>query len=182
MAHPLDEIAPALAKWLAPHIAAELNLAGPQTPDELSPDYDQRTCEVYVSGIGDVVLNRALAFFEALAAHHAEVRPEVDSLALVELLNRIEPDLEVTSPRQIPSLLTNSLKRRAKALALPMPWTEQRTRDGRTSWVDRDGIAGRLCGVLYQEEDRRYPHPADDTGGPHPLHVRRALAQKEVLD
>ncbi len=41
----------------------------------------------------------------------------------------------------IASLLTNSLKKRAKALHLPLPWTAQRTPEGRTRWRDRDGIA-----------------------------------------
>jgi hypothetical protein len=182
MSHPLDEVAPALAKWLAPYVAAELKIAGPDTPDALSPDYDDHTCQVYISGIGTAVLPRAEAFFFALAGHAAEARPPVDSLELVEALNAWDKSLNITSPRQLPSLLTNSLKRRAKTLGLPVPWTETKSPEGRIVWLDRDGIAGRLLGVLNDEEEMRYGHPADDRGGPYSVEKRRALAEKDVVD
>src|SRR3981189_2643858 len=116
MTHPLDEIAPAIAKWLAPYIAAELGGTAPAAKPALSPDYDEATCREYISGIGDPVLPRAEIFFRALA----EAAAFDKGLGSLELTRQLGAD----SPRQIASQLTNSLKRRAKTLGLPYPWDE----------------------------------------------------------
>jgi hypothetical protein len=187
MTHPLDDIAPLIAKWLAPYVAAELDLANPRPRPALSPDYDDATCLEYLGGIGDAVLPRAELFFRALAEKAATDQPGLESRELAKLLG-------VDSPRQIPSLLTNSLKRRAKALGLPKPWEERATRENRTLWVDRDGIAHRMLGVLWIDEgDRRIPaildehgqplpRPADNVGGPHPAERLNELSHKDVLE
>lgn len=161
-------LAPAIAKWLAPYLAAEIGGApGPTTARQhLTPDYDETTCEEYVREIGTPVLERAEDFVANLA------QPDgVNSLAVARLL-------EVDSPRQIAALLTNSLKRRAKALGLPYPWQELEV-DGRTVWRDRDGIASRLYPAILDELERRLPHPADTTGGPRSVEDRQRLAEPE---
>jgi hypothetical protein len=183
MPHPLDEIAPVLAKWLAPYVAEELGVPGPSASPELSADYDEETCQVYLSEIGDPVLYRAEVFFMAITekAHTGEAG--LDSLELAELLDGFERQQGrggVGSPRQIAALLTNSLKRRAKALGLPRPWEEGVTRGDRTLWIDRDGIADRMVPAIFDEQHRRYPHPADDVGGPRDLEARRRLARGEA--
>ncbi len=161
-------LAPAVAKWLAPYVASEIGgTAGPPTARQhLTADYDEATCEEYVKEIGTHVLERAEDFVANLA------QPDgVNSLAVARLL-------EVDSPRQIAALLTNSLKRRAKALGLPYPWQEFEI-DGRTVWRDRDGIASRLYPAILDELERRLPHPADTTGGPRSVEDRKRLAAAE---
>lgn len=62
-----DEIAPTLARWLAPYVAAEL--AG-HPPDHTARthEYDAVTCKAYVRELGQGVLNRAADFFRKLGA------------------------------------------------------------------------------------------------------------------
>jgi len=80
----------------------------------------------------------------------------------------------------VPSLLTNSLKRRAKTLGLPRPWAEGVTSDNRTLWQDRDGIAARMVPAIADEEIRRLGHPADESGGPRTLSERQQLSGQEA--
>lgn len=156
MSHPLDEAAPAIAKWLAPYIAAELNLQAPRAPKALDPGYDERTCAIYVHGLGDAVVPRAEEFFQRIGSYAVaagdEQRFEVDSLLLADVL-------ELKSPRQISSALTNSLKRRAKKLGLPYPWIQLTTGDPnseRSVWAARDGDeSNRLCIAAAAERHRR---------------------------
>ncbi len=182
--HPLDELGPVLARWLAPFIAAELNIK-PQ-PSELSADYDDATCRVFISGVGDAVLPRAELFFGELHRRLAVGEPGLDSLELAKLLG-------TDSPRNIASLLTTSLKRRAKALGLPVPWTEESSPDNRTVWVDRDGIAARMYPLFDESHWRRIPesswpdgtrksHPADDEGGPYSAAHRAKLSARDVVE
>src|SRR5437660_9585254 len=91
----LAELGPALARWLAPYVLAELDAR--ERPQGV-PSYDEDTCEKYVAGLGDPVLARASKFFHALAVA-ADGGLESRELAL--LLNQ-------RSPRMIASLLTNS--------------------------------------------------------------------------
>jgi hypothetical protein len=63
--------------------------------------------------------------------------------------------LGVETPRMIASLLTNSLKKCAKALRLPPPWSAQKTPADRTLWLDRDGIAARMAEALLRERRQR---------------------------
>lgn len=136
-----DEAATALARWLAPYIAAELGIAVPKAT--LSSDYDAATCETYVRDLGQGVLNRASNLFTLL-----ETRGRVGSLDLAEAIG-------TATPRNIPANLTNSLKQRARRLHLDrLPWDETE-KDGRTVWVDRDGIAGRMLEAVQQEQRRR---------------------------
>jgi hypothetical protein len=157
MSQELDQLAPAIAKWLAPFIAAELGLAAPGADPALSPDYDEHTCEVFAAGLGDAVLPRAEWFFlylatAAFAAEDEDERYGLESTDLAESLN-------LASPRQIASTLTNSLKKRAKKLGLPYPWIQ--SQDGssgtvRTTWIARRGEeAGALHSAIRTERERR---------------------------
>lgn len=184
MTHPMDEIAPAIARWLAPYIAAELNSTAPVPPAPRNPVYDEATCREFLAGIGDAVLPRAELFFRTLAQKAADDQG-LTSLELAALL-------EVDSPRHVPSLLTNSLKRRAKVLGLPKPWDEAATAEGRTVWVDREGIAHRMFTVLMDEEFRRVPLLYDEQGrlmphpswpdGPHSPERLKQLNEKDVVE
>lgn len=182
--HPLDEIAPILARWLAPYIAAELNIK-PHEPD-LTPEYDEETCRVFVSGIGDAVIKRAELFFFALTSASHDASPQLDSLRLARLL-------ETDSPRNIASMLTTPLKRRAKALGLPVPWAEASSAENRTVWLDRDEIAGRMYVVLSDEWERRtpphwmpdgtrFPSPAEVGPEAREAHSRDRLAKLAALE
>lgn len=139
-----EQIGPALAKWLAPYVAAELR----NVPlDESAHDrnqYDESICTEYVSALGAGVLNRATDFFMKLDANG-----RIDS---VELAHVIGTD----TPRNIPANLTNSLKQRARSMGLSRPWDETTSDENRTVWVDRDGIAGRMVDAIHVEKQRRY--------------------------
>ena len=183
MPHPLDEIAPTLARWLAPYVADELRDMAPPAAPTLSPDYDEETCAFYLLELGERVVERAEVLFGALAEKRGRGEPGIDSLELVDLLDRLERENGrpgVGSPRQVPALLTNSLKRRAKALGLPRPWTEDTTGANRTLWSDRDGIASRMVSAISDEGLRRLGHPADEHGGARALEDRQRLAGEEV--
>jgi hypothetical protein len=183
MSHPLDEIAPGLARWLAPYVAEELGISAPGTSPELSPAYDEATCRAFLREIGDPVLDRAEVFFMALDEKARTGEPGLASLELAERLDCLERERErgsVSSPRQIAALLTNSLKRRARALGLPRPWEDGTTREDRTLWTDRDGIATRMVLAIPDEQVRRLGHPADDLGGPRELEDRARLTGEEA--
>jgi hypothetical protein len=144
---PSDEVATVLARWLAPYVAAELAKSTP-TVGSASVDYDASTCTEYVRELGQGVLNRASNFFSLLATNG-----RVGSLELASAIG-------TATPRNIPANLTNSLKRRARRLGLDeLPWDETTGEDGRTVWLDRDGIAARMCEAV-QEEMRRRLGPA----------------------
>jgi hypothetical protein len=134
-----EEAARAVARWLAPYVAAEL---GRSPEPEISGSYDDQTCAVFVSNLGDVVLDNAEPFFEALASDG-----EIGSLDLAAALG-------VASPRNIPAILTTPLKRRAKALGLSNPWMEG-SRGDRTVWHDDGGIAARMLQAVRAEKQRR---------------------------
>ena len=150
----LDQIAPLLAKLLAPHMAAELGLALPGAHPALSPDYDERTAQLFASGLGDAVLPRAELLFGWLGTlTHDEVGDggpkSITSPRLTKLLG-------LGSPRQIAAALTNSLKKRATKLGLPNPWIQEETPDGRTLWRCRDADeADRLLSAVQAELKRR---------------------------
>jgi len=142
-----EGIAPALAKWLAPYVAAEL--AHAQRPGSIpvptkSSDYDAATCAEYVRELGVPVINRATDFFQKLDADG-----QIGSLELANVMG-------LPTPRNIPSNLTNSLKQRARKMGLQVPWTELVSEDSRTVWADRDGIAGRMVDALRAETQRRF--------------------------
>jgi hypothetical protein len=133
----------ALARWLAPYVAEELGLP-PVSQSKPSPleSYDEATCAVYVASLGDVVLDNAETFFARL-----EQEGEIGSLALADAIG-------VASPRNIAAVLTTPLKKRAKALSLPLPWAEA-AHGQRTVWLDRDDIAERMLGAVREEKARR---------------------------
>lgn len=139
-----EELAPSLAKWLAPYVAAELAGGAAPPVTTLKPDYDAETCAAYVRELGQGVLNRAGDFFRRL-----ERDGRVGSLELAQILN-------TNTPRNIPANLTNSLKQRARRLGLEVPWAETVSLDDRTVWVDRDGIAARMVVALAAEDRRRF--------------------------
>jgi hypothetical protein len=134
----LDAVGRVLARWLAPYIAAELGVAS----TEMSPAYDAPTCAVFVSTLGDVVLDSAEVFFGLLAEH--------GSVASVRLADA----LGVSGPRHVPSVLTTPLKRRAKALGLPKPWGES-SHERRTVWLDEDETAVGMLEAIRAEKARR---------------------------
>ena len=168
MPHALDEIAPTLAKWLAPYVAAELGLAAPHAAPELSPDYDEVTAAIYIEGLGDPVVPRAEWFFRHLSGAQLaaddgvedERRFEIDSATLAA-------QLRLDSPRQIAPQLTNSLKRRAKRLGLPYPWVQLVGKDDRTVWAARSERSARnlMVACITERERRGLPELFADEKG-----------------
>lgn len=143
MTNDAEVAARALARWLAPYLAEELGLPrGSQS--KLSPvqTYDDATCAVYVASLGDVVLDNAEVFFARL-----EQEGEIGSLALADAIG-------VANPRNIAAVLTTPLKKRAKALSLPLPWAED-AHGQRTVWLDRENIAERMLRAVREEKARR---------------------------
>ncbi len=132
----------ALARWLAPYLAEELGLLGSPSRASRSESYDDATCAVYVASLGDVVLDNAEVFFTRLGQEG-----EIGSLALADAIG-------VASPRNIAAVLTTPLKKRAKALSLPLPWAED-AHGQRTVWLDRDNIAERMLRAVRVERARR---------------------------
>lgn len=144
MAQTLDQAAPAIAQWLAPHIARELGLPLPGSAMPAGSDYDDHTCATFVRELGTGVLNRAHDFFMKLE--------QDGSVGSVELAQH----LSLGTPRNLSSALTNSLKQRAKALGLGYPWDDGVSTDDRTVWIDRGGIAARMVAAIQSEHHRRF--------------------------
>jgi hypothetical protein len=144
MPHPLDELAPEIARWLAPHIARELGIEYEPSPTgHAGLDYfDEDGCAEYVAGLGTKVLGNAATFFIKVS------EGEVDSVALAD-------ELSLSTPRLISSTLTNSLKKRSKALGIPRPWRESENSEGRTTWTDSNGIANRMVAAIEREIKQR---------------------------
>jgi hypothetical protein len=142
-----DIVARTLAAWLAPYIAAELGMepAAPSARPVASEveAYDSRTCDEFVSTLGDKVLHNSHEFFSAIVE-----RGQVGSLELAALIG-------VTSPRNIPAVLTTPLKRRAKAMSLGNPWRESADHTNRTVWLTTDGVAKRMLAAVDAEIARR---------------------------
>jgi len=131
-----------IAEVLAPYVAEVLARSSPKRP--AGPDYDAATCAEFVRDLGQGVLNRAQNFFLLLATHG-----RVGSLDLALAIG-------TSTPRNIPANLTNSLKQRARRMNLDVPWGETVSEDGRTVWLDRDGIAARMIEALSAEQHRRH--------------------------
>jgi hypothetical protein len=143
MTNDAETAARALARWLAPYLAEELGLTRqPQPQPSPLESYDEGTCAVFVAPLGDVVLDNADVFFTRLAREG-----EIGSLALADAIG-------VASPRNIAAVLTTPLKKRAKALSLPLPWAED-AHGQRTVWVNREGIAERMLHAVHEEKARR---------------------------
>ena len=122
-----------------------LNPAKPTATSAYADDYDDATCKQFLNPnhLGDGVLERMLLFFRELEQHG-----EISSLDLVELLG-------VKGPTSVPANLTNPMKKRARKLVIPVPWTEASTPDNRTIWRDRDGIAARMVKAIEAERIAR---------------------------
>lgn len=139
----------ALAAALAPRLVARGFLVGQgpaTTRSRYSANYDDATCKQFLNPdhLGDSVLDRAMTFFELL-----EQTGEISSPDLVAALS-------VKGARSVPANLTNPLKKRARKMKIPVPWTETSTPDGlRTVWKDRDGIASRMVKAIEQERKDR---------------------------
>ena len=142
MTNDAETAARALARWLAPYLEEELGLTQPQPQPSPLESYNEGTCAVFVSSLGDVVLDNAEVFFARLA-HEGEI----GSLALADAIG-------VASPRNIAAVLTTPLKRRARALSLPLPWAED-AHGQRTVWLDREDIAERMLRAVHEEKARR---------------------------
>lgn len=143
MTNDAEVAARALARWLAPYLAEELGLTrGWQSKPSHVESYDDATCAVYVAPLGDVVLENSEIFFARL-----EHDGEIGSLALADAIG-------VASPRNIAAVLTTPLKKRAKALALPLPWAED-AHGQRTVWLDRENIAARMLQAVHNEKAQR---------------------------
>jgi hypothetical protein len=123
-------------------LALEYGARGPGQP-ALSDSYDAETCAVFAESLGDTVVEKAETFFGILNENG-----EVGSLELTDAVG-------VKGPTVLPFVLTTPLKRRAKALGLTRPWTEDASADNRTIWRDRDGIAKRMVEALEAERERR---------------------------
>jgi hypothetical protein len=107
---------------------------------------------MFISELGDSVIERSRTLFELLARQHV-----VDSTELASALG--------VTPRALGGYLTTPLKRRANALGLPLPFDGGRGAEpfggigtpspdmdrARTHWEDRDGIAPRMLIALDAE-------------------------------
>lgn len=139
----------ALADALGPRLVARgfvVGQAPTTTPSTYSAKYDDATCKQFLNPdhLGDSVLDRAKLFFQLL-----DQKGEVSSPDLVATLG-------VKGARSVPANLTNPLKKRARKMKIPVPWTEASTPDGlRTVWKDRDGIALRMVKAIEQERRNR---------------------------
>ncbi len=119
-------------------VSAARRLARPKmTLLEAPSAYDDTTCELFVSPLGDEVLTRAVTLFEKLAT-----RGEVDSTELARALG--------AAPSALGGLLTGRLNRRAQQLGLKPPYEVER-KSRSTIWRDRQGTAERLLAALRRE-------------------------------
>lgn len=138
-----------LAAALAPRLVARGFVVGEGSapaPSSYSANYDDATCKQFLNPnhLGDRVVDRAQVFFQLL-----ERKGEVSSPDLVTALG-------VKGARSVPANLTNPLKKRARKMGIPVPWTETSTPDGlRTVWKDRDGIAARMVRAIEEERKDR---------------------------
>jgi hypothetical protein len=139
-----DAAARAMAAWLAPYIAAEMErIPAPSSVRGNESTYDEAVCAEFVSSLGDKVLLNSGAFFTAL-----DERGKIGSLELAALL-------DVRSPRNIPAVLTTPLKRRARSLGLAYPWQESADHTNRTVWLSIDGVTKPMLAAAEAEIERR---------------------------
>jgi len=131
-----------LAAWLAPYLAEHLGPTADRGPGKIQPveaeaaSYTNDAIREFVRGLGNKVLVNSKLFFAALVS-----RGQIGSLEVARMVG-------VSSPRNIPSVLTTPLKRRAKALGLPMPWRSGADHEDRTLWFAIDGVAERLVEAI----------------------------------
>lgn len=139
----------ALAEALVPRLVARGFLVEEEpapTVASYSKNYDDATCKQFLNRdhLGDSVLDRAKTFFELLDQNGGVSSPDLVAA------------LGVKGARSVPANLTNPLKKRARKMKIPVPWTETSTPDGlRTVWKDRDGIASRMVKAIERERKDR---------------------------
>ena len=134
---PTDEI-PATSRPEPERIGGRL-LLGPGAPRTTA--YDEKRCREFVSALGDDVLQRAGVMFQVL-----KDRGHVDSISLAKALD--------SAPARLGGILTARLKRRASDLGVELPYDAKRA-DGRTTWRDHSGIAGRMVTAIREERATR---------------------------
>lgn len=136
----------ALARILAPYIAEELGLTQEVLAAAASTrrtGFDEDLCRDYARELSVAALQRGHVFFEALADEG-----RINSVTLAERL-------QFTSSKALAGALTNQLKKAARTLSVEVPWEETEDGDGRTVWLDRDGIAAPLAEAIVAELGRR---------------------------
>lgn len=144
-----DEAGRALAAWLAPYLAARLGTTTGRGAREIAPMeaeaalYTDDAIREFVRGLGNKVLVNCKPFFAALVE-----RGQIGSLEVARMVG-------VSSPRNIPSVLTTPLKRRAKALGLPMPWRSGADHEDRTLWLAIEGVAEKFVEAIDIELNAR---------------------------
>lgn len=135
-----------LARILAPYIADELGLTK-EVLEAAAVDrrtsFDESLCRDYARELSVAALQRGHVFFKALAEDG-----RINSVTLAERL-------QFTSSKALAGALTNQLKKAARTLGVEVPWEETEDGDGRTVWLDRDGIAGPLAAAILAELGRR---------------------------
>ena len=140
-----DEAGRALAAWLAPYLAEQLGRVDEHSSAVVLPvgtsaeAFDDAGSREFVRGLGDKVLVNSWPFFSAL-----NERGQIGSLEVARMIG-------VSSPRNIPAVLTTPLKRRAKALGLPLPWRSGADHEGRTLWFAISDISEKLVKAIDDE-------------------------------
>ncbi len=136
----------ALARILAPYIADELGLTK-EVLEAAAVDrrtsFDESLCRDYARELSVAALQRGHVFFKALSEEG-----RINSVTLAERL-------QFTSSKALAGALTNQLKKAARTLGVQVPWEETEDGDGRTVWLDRDGIAAPLAEAILAELGRR---------------------------
>lgn len=145
-----EEAGRALAAWLAPYLAEHLgSTVNSREPRRevvgLADGYTDESLAEFVRGLGDKVLVNSKPFFVAMGE-----RGQVGSLEVARIVG-------VSSPRHIPSVLTTPLKRRAKAMGLPLPWRSGADHEDRTLWFPIDDLAERFVKAIDAELETRGP-------------------------
>ena len=142
MTNDAEAAARALAHWLAPYLAESSASPHPQPQPSLLESYDEGTCAVFVSSLGDVVLDNAEVFFTRLA-HDGESR-------LTRARGRDRRRQPPKHPRR-PHHATQKASQGALATA-PLG---QDAHGQRTVWLNREGIAERMLRAVHEEKARR---------------------------
>jgi hypothetical protein len=123
----------ALARWLAPYVAEELGLPRwSQSKPSPSASYDDATCAVYVTSLGDVVLDNAETFFARL---------EQEGIGSLALANAISVASRHRCPRHTI---------RSSGASLP-PWAGL-SRPAEPSGRPGGGIAARMLRAVREED------------------------------
>ena len=143
-----EEAGRALAAWLAPYLAEQLGSAvdpeaGREVVEGSAGGYTNEAVAEFVRGLGGKVLVNSRLFFAAM-----NERSRVGSLEVARMVG-------VSSPRLVPSVLTTPLKRRAKAMGLPLPWRSGADHEDRTLWFPIDDLAERFVKAIDAELEMR---------------------------